>query len=379
MGENRGKNPTEKTKMMLCAAAAGRCEFEGCNKFLFEEELTLIPLNISQIAHNIASSPAGPRGDIILSHKVSNDLENLLLLCAKHHKLVDDNPACYPVERLKLMKKKHEAEIHRLCELMYYPECITVRLQSPIKGKIPVTIDQREVNNVIASKYKPQDKFGPLIEIIISEPYDTKNFWSYADKEIERQYNIKILPLLDNKTVCHVAVFPLAPIPMIIKLGYLIGDKIPVHVYQKFRSTNNWQWLNNSTEPNFSIKKVVRNGSNPKRIAIIFSISAHIDASRIPESEDIFYHFTVDNPNVEVIRSENDLNQFKLKYLFLLDRIKTEYPKLNVLDIFCAVPSSVAFEIGNSYMQGVYPKIRIFDDNNGFFETLTIGGDNDAD
>ena len=32
MGENRGKKPTEKIKMMLCAVTAGRCEFEGCNK-----------------------------------------------------------------------------------------------------------------------------------------------------------------------------------------------------------------------------------------------------------------------------------------------------------------------------------------------------------
>lgn len=375
MGENRGKSPNEKTRLMLCAAAAGRCEFEGCNKFLYEEELTQLPLNLSQIAHNIASSPAGPRGDVLLSHERSNDLDNLLLLCAKHHKLVDDKPEMYTVEKLKAMKIKHESEIRRLCELMYYPECITVRLQSPIKGKIPVTIDQREVNSVIVGKYKPQDKYGPLIEVITSQPYNTKEFWGYVDKEIERQYNIKILSLLDNKDLYHIAVFPLAPIPMIIKLGYLIGDKIPVHVYQKFRSTNSWQWFDDCTEAQFTIEKKDKHRSTPRKIAIIFSVSAKIADSRIPDNEDVLYYISVSNPNVEAIRNENDLNNFRTIYLSVLDQIKTEYPAIKSIDIFCAIPTSIAFEIGKSYMQGVYPKLKIFDDDKGFFETITIGGE----
>lgn len=58
----------------------------------------------------------------------------------------------------------------------------------------------------------------------------------------------------------------------------------------------------------------------------------------------------------------------------VLDQIKKDYPKINIVDIFCAIPTSIAFEVGKSYMEGTYPRIRIFDYQDNFFETITIGG-----
>lgn len=373
MGENRGKKPTEKTKMMLCAASAGRCEFEGCNKYLFEEESTCELLNISEVAHNIASSPDGPRGNAELSHDLSNDIENLLLLCREHHKLVDDKPAIYTVQKLREMKIKHEREIHRLCDLMYYPKCIVVRLQSSIKGKTPVIINQKEVNRVVAKNFRPQEKYGPLIEVEVTQEYSSKDFWYEANKKIKNEYIRKILPLLENKDIDHIAVFPLAPIPMIIQLGYLIGDKLQVHVYQKSRSRNSWEWLEDAPEIEFMVKETKRQ-VNVRKVALVLSITAEISASRIPDDEDVLYDIYVRNPNIEAIRGENDLISFRKKYMSVLDQIRKDYPQINIVDIFCAIPASIAFEVGKSYMEGTYPNIRIFDYQDNFFETITIGG-----
>ena len=373
MGENRGKKPTEKTKMMLCAASAGRCEFEGCNKYLFEEESSCEPLNLSEVAHNIASSPDGPRGSIELSHDLSSDIENLLLLCREHHKLVDDKPEIYTVQKLREMKIKHESEIQRLCDLMYYPKCIVVRLQSPIKGKAPVIINQKEINSVVAKNFRPQEKYGPLIEVELTQEYSSKEFWHEATKKIENEYARKILPLLENKDIDHIAIFSLAPIPMIIQLGYLISDKIQAHTYQKSRSRNSWEWVDDTPEVEFLVKKTKRQ-VNVSKVALVLSISAEIPASRVPDDEDVLYNIYVRNPNVEAIRGENDLRSFRSKYMSVLDQIKKDYPKINIVDIFCAIPTSIAFEVGKSYMEGTYPRIRIFDYQDNFFETITIGG-----
>ena len=66
--------------------------------------------------------------------KYQTDIENLLLLCRDHHKLVDNKPEIYTVEKLRAMKIKHEREIHRLCDLMYYPKCIVVKVSISNKG-----------------------------------------------------------------------------------------------------------------------------------------------------------------------------------------------------------------------------------------------------
>lgn len=51
---NRGPDPSEFTLRMLCANAAGRCQFEGCNKPVFFDGLTLREFNKSNVAHIVS-------------------------------------------------------------------------------------------------------------------------------------------------------------------------------------------------------------------------------------------------------------------------------------------------------------------------------------
>lgn len=100
----RNKAPSENTIRMLCSKAAGMCEFEGCNKRLFFDGVTLAEFNNAYVAHIVASSIEGPRGDETLSPLLSDKLENLMLMCADHHKLIDNpttGPRDYPVERVE--------------------------------------------------------------------------------------------------------------------------------------------------------------------------------------------------------------------------------------------------------------------------------------
>ena len=91
------------------------CEFEGCNKRLFYDGVTLSNFNNAYVAHIVASSANGPRGDKVLSPQLSDKLENLMLMCADHHKLIDTNVDEYPIERLKAMKVAHEEKLDRIC------------------------------------------------------------------------------------------------------------------------------------------------------------------------------------------------------------------------------------------------------------------------
>ena len=90
----------EKTKLLLWGKAAGRCEYDGCNTLLYRDTTTAAEFNIAYIAHIIAASADGPRGDAVLSPQLKDNIDNLMLLCDTCHRRVDrEDIAGHPIER----------------------------------------------------------------------------------------------------------------------------------------------------------------------------------------------------------------------------------------------------------------------------------------
>jgi hypothetical protein len=97
---------SEKTRKVLWVKAGGRCSI--CQEQLVTdpEAAEDDPSVYGEECHIIAQSRGGPRADDI------DDLDgygNLILLCRKHHKQVDDKLAHFTVERLRQIKRDHEA------------------------------------------------------------------------------------------------------------------------------------------------------------------------------------------------------------------------------------------------------------------------------
>jgi hypothetical protein len=59
----------------------------------------------------VAREPNGPRGSSPLTVAERDSYPNLILLCLEHHKIVDDDPGHWTVERLHEMKAAHEAAV----------------------------------------------------------------------------------------------------------------------------------------------------------------------------------------------------------------------------------------------------------------------------
>jgi len=99
----------EKDIKKLWGLSGGRCAFPGCNC----DCLPLLdgdgPTVIGEMAHVIANSPVGPRGD---GGGGDDRYANLILLCPTHHTLVDKAPeGKYPQEAMLGWKKRHEEAI----------------------------------------------------------------------------------------------------------------------------------------------------------------------------------------------------------------------------------------------------------------------------
>lgn len=372
---NRGKTPSPLTVYMLCANAAGRCEFEGCNEYVFCDSITLRKFNKSNVAHIVASSPDGPRGDANRSYELSDKLENLMLMCPSHHKLIDDNEDDYPEPLLLDMKKRHEERVRELCYLMYTPVSERVLFFSPIKNCTITHIDNQLTARALLPRKKTASTFGITITIQSSHDYNSPEYWLDVDKQLTRDFERKIGNQLDSNPNTHFSVFPLAPIPLIIKLGFLFMDKTGVDIYQKKREPDTWSWLEqNSTNTFIKEKHKIREGT---KIALILSLTSEIAFSRVTSvfNADVIYVIKADTLGVDSIKSTEDLSAFWHLYQSVCDEVKNTDGASEIY-VFSAIPVSAAFEIGHRYMPGIFPKLRIFDDYNGFYEALAIGGDN---
>src|SRR6266849_9507819 len=91
-------------QLLLFVQSGGRCEFDGCNKYLLRHHLTLTEGNFGEMAHAVAFSPRGPRGAQRLEARNLNSIANLMLLCPGCHKLVDRRAAEYRVRTLRRFK-----------------------------------------------------------------------------------------------------------------------------------------------------------------------------------------------------------------------------------------------------------------------------------
>jgi hypothetical protein len=101
--------PSEKTIKRLFAVSGSLCAFPGCALPIVEAVGTIA----GEICHIRAQNEGGPRFDGTQSEDERHNFDNLVLLCRRHHKMVDAEPDVYSVEALEEIKRIREEEMGR--------------------------------------------------------------------------------------------------------------------------------------------------------------------------------------------------------------------------------------------------------------------------
>ncbi len=97
MACTRGQaNPGAKTRIRLFADSAGYCQNPACTRQLFVETPSGEAIHFAEIAHIFAASNDGPRSNAGLEEAERGAYENLILLCANCHTMIDKAPDDYP-------------------------------------------------------------------------------------------------------------------------------------------------------------------------------------------------------------------------------------------------------------------------------------------
>jgi hypothetical protein len=97
---------TAVSKLRLFAQAAGFCENPTCLRDLFLD-LGGGPIHVGEMAHIVAATRGGPRGEWDLDLDDRAGFENVILLCPTCHTAVDKAPADFPVDELRRWRATH--------------------------------------------------------------------------------------------------------------------------------------------------------------------------------------------------------------------------------------------------------------------------------
>ena len=375
MANKRAGNATAHTIAKLWAKAAGRCEYDGCNKLLYKDDLTSEDINRAFVAHIIAASPDGPRGDVVLSAQLVDDIGNVMLMCHDHHRLIDhEQVAEHTVDRLRAMKKKHEDRIREVTEIAAAKISVPVVYGTNI-GKEAVSIPRRELAQAMLPDNYPTENVV-TISCQNSGLHDSQElFWQAEVAQLEQKYYEFLKPLIGKEDIDCVSVFALASQPLLVKLGTMLSDLHKVKVYQKHREPDTWKWQE-ITEPNPI--RIVRPQDTSKTPVLVFSLSAKAISNRVRNrfgDDASIWEVTAEDPNNDMLRSADQLAEFRQLTRKVLDDINAS-SGFDSVKVFMAMPAACAVELGRVWMPKADKQLVLFDKNNAVdvddTETITI-------
>jgi hypothetical protein len=355
---------TDATILRLYVLAGGRCSFPGCPAYLMEEPLTKRPARLANIAHIVAESLNGPRGDDPLPMARRSDIDNLMLVCTTHHLFVDKKEfeSLYPVDTLRRYKQDHEARMKRATGSQVNEKTHAIRLVGQIRGNLVGLADDEIRTAVFEHEYRHVEE---IIDIDVStildgtDPAYIKTVIAKIDAALQRQ----VLPQIENGTIKRLSAFALARIPFLAHFGFELGDKVPTVLYQKHRDGGEgWRWSAVAQPVDFEI--VAHGPKDAKDVAVLFAVSGG-DLGKVQRATNATRIFEIRpigvTPSRTLLQSAATLENFRRTYHQVLARMEAEFPNVYAVDYFMATPAPVAVICGRDVLRDVLRRVVIHD------------------
>jgi len=157
-------------------------------------------------------------------------------------------------------------------------------------------------------------------------------------------------------------IFPIAPIPLLVALGYLMqNNNANINIYQY--DENNKEWVFDEKDDNIKIEEEYTSAGN-NALALALSISAPVmesDISEIMEGKYDLLSVKVDNPRLSYLNYNADVLRVKKIVKEKLDSIHHIYKEIH---LFLAAPAGLCIEIGRIIRENMYPDTFIYNFSN---------------
>lgn len=370
----------QKVQNALWARAAGRCQFRGCNEDLVGDLISgRTSGTYGFIAHIVSHIRTGPRGHPELSPQLAKDLANLMILCARHHKVVDDPDAVaeFPVELLLAMKAEHEARALRNTGVDQDRTSHVLRFATSI-GATEALVSTRDIHAAMMPGRQPATTETIDLEMI-NCPYSEMDpeFWAVQRDNLRQGYAAKILGRIERQDIRHLSVFALAPQPLLIDLGRLMGDLTPATIHQRHREPPTWAWQ--PDQPAMTFIETAPRPDAAGAVALKIGISAKVTDDRIRAvlgDDAAIWAIEAENGGVDILRRPEDQVVYRQRLRRIFDAIKARHGQHTIIHLFPVMPASLAVETGRVWMPKADAPLRLYDNlyERGFVVAFDLGG-----
>lgn len=379
MAEEIGRHIDYKAERVLWGRAAARCEFDDCNRLLYLSPVTQEAVNLAEMAHIYSFSKAGPRGRGPYENDAAglNDLPNLMLVCHDCHKKIDQDKtgAKYSAELLQQWKEAHEARVRDVTGISKNKRSHVVLYGARI-GEERSPLQASEAMGAMFPDWYPTDDRPVNLSMQSSLDDANADFWIVESAHVKKEFDRHIRTRIDEGKPNQFSVFALAPQPLLILLGSLFTDKVPVEVYQRHREPTTWKW---QPSPDTFAFKVIPPSQTTGRPVLRLALSADIVDGRIQAAlpgELSIWTVTIENPDNDFLRSKTQLEQFRVAIRSIITQINTAHPDAKDIAVFPAMPVACAIELGRCRTPKADRPWVIYDQNHQhqkFISTISIG------
>lgn len=164
-------SPDAHTQRRLFAASAGYCQNPGCSNELFVDAAGK-SIHIAEMAHVFAANDGGPRANPALTEAERGAFENLVMLCANCHTMVDKAPDVFPDTMILTWKREHANKLRGLFGVVKFNDRESAR---------------KVVEPLLAENHAIFKQYGPHIDA-------AQNPESGAAEQWQRKMLTRILP-----------------------------------------------------------------------------------------------------------------------------------------------------------------------------------------
>lgn len=342
----------------LWIAAAGRCEFRGCCKPVDRDFLTKAKCKVGEYAHIIADSPAGARGVPGESERLAADPSNLMLACFDCHARIDRDGRSneFTAEQLRAMKREHEARIEHIYSATGVVESTPLIMSFPVGAHVPV-VEVRDIHYAMLTnsnfKLFPTSTAVHIDRSNFHLQDNDPDFWRNAQRALTQQYEQRVLPaLITRGGAAHLTIAGFAPIPMLMKLGALVGDKTPAAVLDLPGEKWLWDARDACPEPRYTFDVPT---TLPREVSAVVSISGR---AQKPVGRAVV-EFAAVAPGRGIIRKEMHLHQFRTSFNAFLQHLFAAGAR--VVHIHPATPLSASIEIGRLLLPKTFEEVHVWE------------------
>lgn len=368
---------------VLWGRAAGRCQFDNCNRLLSRVPATQATRNIAEKAHIYAFSRGGPRADDAWPAELLHDVENLLLVCHDCHVTIDqgDGPERYTAAALMEMKRRHEQRIEIATDIApnLSSHVLTYGTFVGAHQALP------SFNDAAAALFPVRMPASPTVIELGTRSGSQRDrddaFWAEQRRELEYQFGRQVRTPIERGDISHLSVFALAPQPLLIQLGVLMGDITPADTFQRHREPPSWAWPAEAESVPFEVSQPAHLGGSP---ALVLAVSATITPDRIARvlgNDAAVWTITVSEPHNDLVKARGMLSAFRQKVRKVLDRIKAQHGHAAPIHVFPALPVSLAVELGRARMPKADAPWILYDEQQsrgGFVRAFTLTAETDT-